>query len=267
MSSLVSTLFPLRHAGLIWQFARRAVEARYRESWLGMVWLVLAPLLMLAVYTLVFRNIFQVRWGTTEESNLAFALRLYAGLAIFNFFADCISRAPGMILAEPNLVKKVVFPLEVLPWVNLVAGLVHLAVALLILFVLGVWDQGQLHWTVVALPVVWLPLVPLVLGLSWALAGIGTYVRDVGQLITMALSVLMFLSPVFFPLEALPVAWRDWALLNPLASVMTETRAVVLAGVWPQWGTLAINFIACCAVATGGAAIFNVVRKGFADVV
>ena len=266
MNSLSSYIFPIRHASLIWQFANRAIHARYRQSWLGTAWVVLTPLLMLSVYTLVFRNVFQVRWGTVDEGNLAFALRLYTGLAIFNFFSECISRAPTMVLTEPHLVKKVVFPLEILPWVHLVAGMVQLGIALLLLFALGMWDQGQFHLTALVLPLVWLPLVPLILGLSWALAAIGTYIRDVDPLVTMGLSVLMFLSPVFFPMEALPEAWRQWVMLNPLASVMTETRAVVLAGVWPRWDILAIDFIACSAIAAGGAAIFRAVRGGFADV-
>lgn len=265
MNSLFSTFFPLRHASLIWQFARRAIHARYRQSWLGTVWVVLTPLMMLGVYTLVFRHIFQVRWGVVNESNLAFALRLYAGLAIFNFFAECVSRSPGMILAEPHLVKKVVFPLEILPWVNLMTGLVQLGIALLLLLVLGVWEQGQLHATVLAMPLVWLPMVPLVLGLGWGLAGIGTYVRDLDQLVALGLSLLMFLSPIFFPLEALPETWRQWALLNPLAVVISETRAL-MAGQWPRWDLLAIDFVACCALAWLGAVLFRKVRGGFADV-
>ncbi len=267
MNTFLSYLLPWQHASLIWQFASRAIHARYRQSWLGTTWALLTPLLMLAVYTLVFRNIFQVRWAAVDESNLAFALRLYAGLAIFNFFAECVNRAPGLILAEPHLVKKVRFPLEVLPWVNLVAALVHLGIALVMLGVLGAWEQAQLNITLLALPLVWLPLVPLVLGLGWWLAAIGTYVRDVDQLVGMALSVLMFLSPVFFPVEALPPQWQAWVLMNPLAGVMTDTRAVILAGHWPDWGGLALNFAACTAMAAGGAAFFQRVRGGFADVV
>ena len=258
---------PLQHAALIRQFAQRAIHTRYRQSWLGTSWLIITPLLMLTIYTLVFRNIFQVRWGALDESNLAFALRLYAGLAIFNFFAECIGRAPGLVRSEPHLVKKVRFPLEILPWINLTTGLVHLGIAAVMLCALGALEQGQLPITLVALPVVWLPLVPLVLGLGWLLAAIGTYVRDVDQLVTMGLSILMFLSPVFFPLEALPEAWRSWALLNPLAGVMTDTRDVLLHGQWPDWPKLAFSFAACLLFAILCAVFFRRVREGFADVV
>lgn len=267
MTSLLSYLLPLRHAGLIRQFTSREVHARYRHSWLGTLWAVLTPLLMLAVYTFVFRHVFGVRWGVTVESNLAFAARLFAGLAVFNFFAECISRAPRLVLDQPHLVKKVVFPLEILPWVNAMAALVHMGVALVLLLALSFWESGRLHLTAVALPLVWLPLLPLVVGLGWWLSAVGTYVRDVGQLITMIISLLLFLTPIFFPVEALPAAWRGWIMLNPLALVVTETRHVLLEGAWPAWGGLALNFAASALMAIAGAAFFRAARAGFADVV
>lgn len=267
MTSLLSYLVPLRHAGLIRTFAAREVHSRYRQSWLGALWVLLTPLLMLGVYTFVFRHVFQVRWGVTQESNLSFAIRLYAGLAVFNFFAECASRAPRLILDQPHLVKKVVFPLEILPWVGAVAALVHLAVALAMLLGLSLFELGRLPPTLIALPLVWLPLIPLTVGIGWWLAAVGTYVRDVGQLIAMVLSLLMFLSPIFFPVEALPIAIRGWMSLNPLALIITETRHVLIDGIWPHWGALALNFAACALVAAGGAAFFRTARTGFADVV
>jgi homopolymeric O-antigen transport system permease protein len=267
VSSLLSYLIPLRHAGLIRQFASREVHSRYRQSWLGTLWALLTPLLMLAVYTLVFRYVFGVRWGVTVESNLSYAVRLYAGLAVFNFFAECVGRAPRLVLDQPHLVKKVVFPIEVLPWVNSAAALVHLGVALAILLGLALWETGRLHLATVALPLVWLPLIPLTVGLGWWLAAIGTFVRDVGQVITLVISLLLFLSPIFFPAEALPAVWQKWLFLNPLASVITQTRQVLIDGLWPNWGALALNFAACALVALAGAAFFRAARTGFADVV
>ncbi len=267
MTSLLSYLIPLRHAGLIRQFAAREVHARYRQSWLGTLWVILTPLLMLGVYTFIFRYVFATRWGVTVESNLSFAVRLYAGLAVFNFFAECLARAPRLVLDQPHLVKKVVFPLEVLPWVNSAAALVHLGIACLLLLGLAWWDTGRIHLSILALPLVWLPLVPLTVGLGWWLAAIGTFVRDVGQVVTMIVSLLLFLSPIFFPVEALPAALQSWALLNPLALVITETRHVLLDGVWPDWRGLALNLSACIVVAVTGAAFFRSARQGFADVV
>lgn len=223
---------------------------------------------MLGVYTLVFRFVFKLRWsGVGDETDLAFALRMYAGLAVFNFFAECVNRAPRLILDQPHLVKKVIFPLEILPWINALAALAHLGLALLLLLVFSAWEHGGLSVTVLALPLVWLPLLPLCVGLGWLLAAIGTYVRDVGQVLGMLVSLLMFLSPIFFPVEALPIALRPWMFFNPLALTITQTRQVLLDGQWPNWSALLLQLLACCAVALLGAIFFRAARKGFADVV
>ena len=246
---------------------RREVQARYRQSWLGLLWLILTPLLMLSIYTLVFRHVMKMRWVGVDESNLSFALRVYAGLAVFNFFAECVNRAPGLILEQPNLVKKVVFPLEVLAWVNVCVAAVGLLVPMALFLALLLFSEGGLPWTVLALPLVWLPLLPLCLGLTWLFAGLGAYVRDIGQVLSMAVTALMFLSPIFFPIEALPDSVRNWMAMNPLALVMTQTREVLLAGRWPSWGMLALQTLASGLVAVAGAAFFRVARRGFADVI
>lgn len=265
---LFSYLFPLQYLGLIRQFVSREVHARYRQSMLGVLWAVLTPLLMLGVYTFVFRFVFKVRWaGIGNESDLGFALRLYAGLAVFGFFAECVNRAPRLILDQPHLVKKVIFPLEILAWINALAALVHLGVALLLLLLFAAWEQGGLPITVLALPLVWLPLLPLCVGLGWLLSAVGTYIRDVGQMLGMLVSLLMFLSPIFFGVESVPPALRPWMFLNPLALTITQTRQVLLDGQWPDGWALAMHLIACCAIAMIGAAFFKLARKGFADVV
>lgn len=267
MNFLLLSVWPWHHRSLIAQLAGREVHARYRQSWLGLLWMVLTPLLMLGIYTLVFRHIMRVRWYGLEESNLAFALRIYAGLAVFNFFAECVNRAPGLVLEQPHLVKKVVFPLEILPWVNATSAAAGLGVSGVLLLACTAVLNGGLPLTALALPLVWLPLLPLVLGLGWLLSGVGTYVRDVGQLLGMAVSALMFLSPIFFPVEALPASVRGWMLLNPLAWVMTGTRDVLLQGQWPDWQALGLLLVACTLLALLGAAFFRKVRTGFADVV
>lgn len=267
MNGFSSYFLPWRHLGLIRQFAGRDVHARYRQSWLGAAWLVLTPLAMLGVYTVVFRHVMKVRWSGLEEGNLSFALRIYAGLAVFNFFAECVNRAPNLVREQPHLVKKVVFPLEILAWINLASAMVGLMVSMGLLLALSFWDQGGLSLSVLALPLVWLPLVPLCLGLGWLLSGIGTYIQDVGQLLGMVLSALMFLSPIFFPIEALPQWTQSWMFLNPLALVITQTREVLLLGVWPNWYALGLELALCGLVALVGAAFFRLSRKGFADVV
>ena len=222
---------------------------------------------MLTVYTFVFRSVMRQKWFGLEESNLSFSLRIYAGLAVFNFFAECVSRAPNLIREQPHLVKKVVFPIEVLAWINVFSALVGLCVSMFLLILMSGWSVGGFQLTALALPVVWLPLMPLCVGLGWILSAIGTYVQDIGQLLGAALSALMFLSPIFFPLEALPESARSLMSLNPLALVMSQSREVLLMGQWPDWTLLMWQFFGCTFVAIVGALFFKVARAGFADVV
>ena len=258
--------WPWQHADLIRQMAARDVNARFKQSWLGLAWLVLTPLLMLCVYTLVFREVFQARWGAPEEGVLAYALRLYAGLAVFNFFAEYVNRSPAFVVEQPHLVKKVVFPLEVIAWVNLASALVSLGVAALVLLALRWAGMGSVPWTASLLPLIWLPLVPLCLGLGWALSALGTYVRDVSQVLGMVMSALVFVSPVFFPLEVLPKVAQQWMWLNPLAPTMTQTRTVLLLGQWPDWTVWGYSMLLGLCVAVLGALLFKRLRAGFADV-
>lgn len=252
---------------LIWQFARREVLARYRGSVLGLSWAFMQPLLMLAVYTFVFHEIFRMRWGTGEGGGIEFALQAYAGLLVFNLVSECLGRAPRLVLDQPNLVKKVIFPLEILPWTALFATLFHAAVNCFVLVLATLVFRGALPVTVLALPLVLLPLVPFLLGMSWFLAALGVYVRDIGQVIALLLNLLLFLSPVFYPTTALPERWQPWLLLNPLAGVIEQTRAVTLAGLWPDWGLLAAQLAVASALAWLGAIWFAKTRKGFADVI
>ena len=265
-ANLKAYLWPWQHADLIQQMAARDINARFRQSWLGLAWLVLTPLLMLGVYTLVFREVFQARWGTPDEGVWAYALRLYAGLAVFNFFAEYVNRSPAFVIEQPHLVKKVVFPLEVMAWVNLASALVSLGVAALVLLLLRFAGLGSIPWSALWLPVMWLPLVPLCLGLGWALSALGTYVRDVGQVLSMVMSALVFVSPVFFPVEVLPKVAQEWMWLNPLAPLMTQTRTVLLAGVQPNWEMWLYSMLTGLVVAVLGALLFKRLRAGFADV-
>lgn len=266
--SIVTYLFPTQHTDLIRQFAAREVASRYRQSWLGTAWTIITPLLMLMVYTFVFRYVFVSRWPDAgHATGLGFALRLFSGLVVFNFFSECVGRAPRLILDQPNLVKKVAFPIEILPWVSMLTALFQLAVAGIILVALSVIDTRSLPASVIALPLVWLPLVPLCVGLGWLFAGIGTYVRDLGQMVTLLLGFLIFMSPVFYPVSALPAAAQDWMVLNPLALPMTLTRGVLLEGLWPDWWPWGLHLLGCSLIAVIGAGFFRLARKGFADVV
>lgn len=255
-----------RHRELIKVSAKREVLGRYRGSVMGLLWSFFNPVLMLAVYTLVFSEVFKARWSGGGESKADFALVLFAGLMVFNLFAECINRAPGLILTNVNYVKKVVFPLEVLPFVGLISALFHSFISL------GVWLLAYLflfgipHFTVFYLPLIVLPFIFFIMGLSWALSSLGVYLRDVGQLINLMTTVLMFLSPIFYSAAALPEVYRHLMYLNPLTPVIEQTRAVLYFGTPPNFTLLTVYWIATFIIAWLGFAWFQKTRKGFADV-
>jgi len=263
--------WPAAHGSLLWQLAERDVRARYRQSWLGMAWVVLTPLMMLAIYVFVLGHVLQVRWpsGSVAQpaGTAAFALNVYAGLAVFGFIADCVGRAPMLVAGQPQLVKKIVFPLGLLAWVNVAASLVPMGVSALLLIGLALMQTGPWPASALLLPLAWLSLVPLGLGVSWLLAATGAYVRDVGHVAAMVMSVLLFLSPIFYPLTSLPAALQPWLALNPLALPIEFTRALVGSGPFPAWPALLLHLLGCSAFAALAAVVFNRLRPGFADVV
>lgn len=265
LRSLVTSLW--RNRGLIGQLARREVVGRYRGSFLGLAWSFFNPILMLTVYTFVFSVVFRARWGVDgDESRTQFAVVLFVGMIVHGLFAEVANRAPSLILGNVNFVKKVVFPLEVLPAITMGAALFHTLISLCVLLVALLLLQGGIPWTAVFLPVVILPLVVLTLGVAWALASLGVYIRDVGQTIGIITVVMLFLAPVFYPISALPEAYRPWLLLNPLTFIIEELRAILIWGRGPHW--IGMGLYSIVALATGwlGYAWFQKTRKGFADV-
>lgn len=264
---LATALWPRRYASLIHQLARREVAARYRGSMLGMIWVIVNPLAMLAVYTLVFHGIFKARWGSGSGGGLEFALNLYAGLIVYLLFAECVGRAPRLILDHPNLVKKVIFPLEILAWTSLSSAMFQLLVNLFILTIATGAFQGGIAVSMLAMPLVLLPLVPLILGLSWFLGALGVYIRDIGQIVTLSLSLLLFLSPVFYPASALPESWQSWLVLNPLSPAIEQVRRLLLLGLMPDWGLWLTSLVANLSIAWLGLLFFKRTRQGFADVI
>ena len=259
--------WPWRHRELVWQFARREVLSRYRGSWLGAGWTVLTPLAMLLIYTLVFKHVFKTRWpGETVEGHLDFALQLYAGLIVFNWTAELIARAPRLILEQPNLVTKVVFPLPVLAWSALVASAFQTAISTaiwLLACVLG-GHAPSLSW--LAVPLVLAMWAPWLLGLSWLLGSLGVYLRDLSQLVALVLSGLMFISPVFYPSSALPAWLQPLAQLNPLTLPIEALRAATLGAQAVPWSSLAAHLAVGLLLCTLGLALMRRLQTGFADV-
>lgn len=251
---------------LIARMGQREIIGRYKGSAMGLAWSFITPLFMLAIYTFVFSVVFQARWGTSEESKTQFAVVLFAGLIVHTLFSDVINRAPQLVLGNVNYVKKVVFPLEILPVVQLLSATFHALVSVAVLIAAQLVFQGSLPITALLLPVVLLPFLLLTLGLAWWLASLGVFVRDVGQTISLVTSVMLFMSPVFFPVQSLPPAMQPWMHLNPLTFVIEQVREVVVWGRLPDWQGLAVYSLASIATAWLGFAWFQKTRKGFADV-
>lgn len=256
------------HRQLILQLTKREVLSRYRGSIMGLAWSFFNPLLMLFVYTFVFSVVFKARWGgDTGESNAGFAIIVFSGLIIHGLFADCLNRAPSLIVANPNYVKKVVFPLDVLPWVTMGSALFHAGISLVVLLAAQLAWNHALHWTVLFLPVIILPLVLATMGLCWILASLGVYLRDVGQTIGIVTTVMLFLSPVLYPITAVPEALRPVLWVNPLTFVIEQARRVAIWGDPPGWTGWLAYLAASIFVAQIGFWWFQRTRRGFADVV
>lgn len=255
-----------RNRGLIMVSAKREVHGRYRGSAMGLLWSFFNPVFMLAVYTFVFSEVFKARWSGGSESKTEFALVLFAGLIVFNLFAECINRAPSLIIANSNYVKKVVYPLEIIPVVTLLSAMFHGVISLVVWFLAYVAFFGVPHATAMYLPLVVIPFLLFILGVSWMLASLGVFLRDVSQMIGVFVTVLMFLSPIFYPATALPEAYRGLMYMNPLTPVIEQMREVLFWGGNPDFFMLGIYWVAAIVIAWLGFSWFQKTRNGFADV-
>jgi lipopolysaccharide transport system permease protein len=256
-----------RNRGLIWALTKREVLGRYRGSAMGILWSFFNPLLMLGVYTFVFSTVFKARWAGGSDSKTEFALLLFAGMLVFNVFADCINRAPSLIFSNPNYVKKVVFPLEILPVVSLGAALFHLLVSLLVWVLFYVVAFGVPKAEILLLPVALFPFVIFVLGLSWLLASLGVYLRDIGQFVGVAVMALMFLSPIFYPLSGLPEGYRQVVALSPITFAVDQARNLMFWGNGIGWAGWFVHLVISLIIGWLGFAWFQQTRRGFADVI
>ncbi|MCO6429327.1 MAG: ABC transporter permease [Deltaproteobacteria bacterium] len=256
-----------KHRELTYQLTKREVLHRYRGSLLGVFWSFITPLFMLLVYTFVFGVIFRSRWGAGTTSQTDFALILFCGLSIFSIFSDIIGRAPAIILSNPNYVKKVVFPVEILPVTILGSSLIHGAISILILLGAVLIIHGSLPLTVLFLPIVILPLLLVSIGLAWFLASLGVYLRDINQIVPVLVSALMFLSPIFYPVSVIPENLQFLYFINPVSYVVEDARQVVIWGNAPNWLWCMIGTGLGAAIAGLGYAWFQKTKKGFADVI
>ena len=263
--SFISSL--LRHRQLLWRLSERDVIGRYRGSVLGWGWSLLTPLLMLAVYTFVFSTVFKARWGDLEEAgSMGFAINLFAGLITFNLFAECATQAPTLIISNANYVTKLIFPLEVLGAASVITALFHACTSTVVLVVFELIAVQSVPFTIIFLPLVWLPYLLGCLSLSWLLSSLGVFLRDLGQLIGVAVSMLMFMSAVFYPLSALPPTMKRLLVLNPLVVVVEQSRLVLVQGDLPSASYVVIGSLIMLGFCEISYRLFCKARRGFADV-
>lgn len=263
--SFVTSL--VRNRQLWWRLSEREVIGRYRGSILGWGWSLLTPLMMLGVYTFVFSTVFKARWGDLEQAgSLGFAINLFAGLITFNIFAECATQAPTLILSNVNYVTKVIFPLETLSAVSVAAALFHGCTSTIVLLAFELIAVQHVPLTVLLLPLVWLPFLLGCLAMSWLLSALGVFLRDLGQLIGVAVSMLMFMSAVFYPLSALPPALQTVMGLNPLVVVIEQSRRVLVQGVAPSASYVVLGFLLMLGLCEVSYRLFSKARRGFADV-
>lgn len=247
--------------------SKRDIKSRYRGSALGLGWTFAQPLLMLGVYTFVFSTIFQSRWGDgSSGGHIQFAINLFTGLIVFNLFGECTNNAPGLIIGHKNFVTKIVFPLEILGAASVLAGLFQAGISLIVLIGFELIATHAIPITILWLPYIWLPLVLACLSLTWILSAAGVYFRDLGQIIGVLTQMIMFLSAVFYPVNAFPESIKPIAELNPLVIVIEQTRAAAIRGETPDLFTtsaLLVSSMIACEIALR---MFKHAKRGFADV-
>ena len=259
-----------RHRELLWQFTLRNIEVRHKGSHLGLIWSFLNPLLLLGLYAFVFGHIFGGSFGVlANETPIDFALGLFIGLSVFQLIAEVIGVSPLIIVTQPNFVKKVVFPLEILPVAGVGASIFHFLVSI-ILVTLGIALAGPgLSWLALWLPVIMLPLVLFAVGLAWLIAALGVFFRDIGQAAQFLTQVLMFASAVFYPAALIsgkaPTAWL-FLRFNPVLLAVEEARNVLLWNVQLNFHHLAFLYLCGLAAFWGGHVVFNRLKPVFADV-
>jgi lipopolysaccharide transport system permease protein len=271
MASPASTSNPFsvfgRHRSLAFELTKREVLGRYRGASFGLLWSLISPFLMLMVYTMAFGYILKSRWPGTDGSTTDFALILFVGLIIHGFFAECLTRAPSLILSNANYVKKVVFPLETLVWSMVFSALFHLAMNSVVLLVLQwIWN-GQIHLTTLLLPLVLLPLVILTVAVGWLVAALGVFLRDIGQFVGVLAAAMLFLSSAIVPVQSLPEHYKWVFYANPLTLIIDQAREVVIWGRQPNWESLAIYTCVAMVCAWLAYRLFQKLRRGFADVI
>ena len=265
-------IFPMisRSAGhfALWRtLVQQELAVRYRGTLLGRAWPLLMPLLMLAIYGFVFGAVFRARWpGLADGDHLGFALNLFLGLLVHDLLAEAVGQAPSLFQRNSNFVRKIVFPLPVLVAVPLGTALVHMAVGLcLVCVVNAIWGTGW-QWQALALPLILTPYIMMLYGISLALAALGVYLRDLNQIVSVLVLLVLFTGTVFYPRAMVPSVFAGVVGANPISWPTDALRAAILAGQMPEMAAIAAYMVSAILVLLLGAFLFRVLRPGFADV-
>lgn len=256
-----------RHRDLIRQFTVREIAQKYRGTQLGLLWAVLQPLMTLAVFTFIFNAVFEVTWPEGDATRAAYVVTVFTGMMVFALFSETVSNAPVIVLSRPNLVTKAVFPIEVLVCASVGSAIFVAMVSTGLILIATLLLLGTVHWTAVLIPIVLLPVVLLSLGLGWFLASLGVFLRDIRPVVTVLVTqVLYFMTPIFYPIERVPEAFRSYLYWNPMTQIVQDARRVLIWGRQPDWQGWAIVLLLSLVVMQLGYAWFMKSRRGFADV-
>lgn len=270
--SLLNPVCPFRdiyrYRDLLWQIVKRNILSRYKGSIFGLFWMVATPLLMLAIYTFVFGIVFKSRWGLdTDDSKISFALILFCGLAAFNIFSESVNGSVDVITGNLNYVKKVLFPLEILPVASMVTASFFGLLWILILFVaVGVFMR-HISLTAICFPLILFPLMLFSCGLAWFVASLRVYCRDMTHFVDVFLRILLYASAVFYPLERLPEVAQRILILNPLVLLIQFLRNALFLNQFPDWRIMILMYLVSFGVFHAGYIWFMKTKRGFADVI
>lgn len=256
----------VRHRTLIWQLAKRDVIGRYRGSVFGLLWSFFNPLLMLAVYTFFFTAVFNARWHVGSPRKSEFAVALFVGLIVHTFFAECASKSPNLVVGNASYVKRIIFPIEILPVVTTLSAMFHALISLCVLAGFILILNGAIPVTFLYFPVVFIPLAIVATAAGWLLSALGVYLRDIAQTVGIIIMIMMYTSPLFFPIEAMPEKFRSWLYINPMTLLMTQAREVMLWGHAPDFMAIGRYTAGASVAAWICFAWFQKARRGFADV-
>jgi len=251
--------------GLLSQLVHRELHDRYRGSVLGFAWAFVLPLAMVAVYTFVFGFVFRARWAGAGDDPLAFSLFLYCGLVPYLFVADALGRAPSLLVGYASLIKRVAFPLPLLAVAATTACAVHMLIGMAVLLLFAAVALGHVPWLALLAPLAAAPLLLATAGVVLALSSSGVFFRDLAQAVAVVLPALMFLSPVFYPVDAVPESFRPFMRANPLTDVIESVRALVIHGALPDLVPWLLSLAGATVVAAAGWLWFRRLAPGFAD--